>query len=937
MNTNDRTRSGAGHTFILILIFILMSAGIITAGYIYSRNYEQDFRVKAESQLSGIAELKVSELTLWRKERLGDGAVLFKNRGFSDRVRSFLEKPGDVNARLQLQGWLEKYHTAYQYAQVSLFDTRGIQRMLVPPTSEPVDSFTAQNTGAILRGGQVILQDFHRESPDRPIHLAILVPILDESDDSRPLGVFVMDIDPATYLYPYIGRWPIPSQTAETLLVRRDGDDVLFLNEVKFHKNSPLNLRIPLTKTDVPTVKAALGERGIVQGVGYDGEPVTAAVLAVPDSPWYLAAKINIAEEYAPVKKRLWETLAFVGVLLLGSAVAVGFVWRERSARFYREQYEAADTLKRTEEKFRAYIENISDSIWVFDSSLKVTYVSPSVTGIIGYTPGELIDMPSQDCIHPDDLPMVIEAQTRVLEHPGQPVTAQYRVIHKNGEYVHVESTGVSMLDNPAVQGVIIAMRDITERRAVEEITPDIFYSIDLQGNLQRWNHSLETLCGLSVEQMKGRPCLDFVCEEDRPIVAEDIQKVLTNGSATNTYRFIRGDGALIPFHCNGTLILNSRGEPSGFAGFGRDISELQEKERLLRAAKDMAEGATKLKDKFVELVAHDLRSPFTSIIGLLKLLVERIPHIEDAENQNILDRIFKSGDRMIATIDDLLKVSRLQTGQIAPHPRFFKGHMAAAVTIQSLSHNAAQKGVEIINEVPADMRLYADPSLFDEVLLNFLSNAVKFCSRGDKITFFVPPGLKSAIAVRDTGKGVSEKIIPNIFKHEVKTTTPGTAGELGTGLGLPFSNDIMQAHGGELTVESAPGKGSVFCAILPYVKPVALIVDDDELALAVLGEHLKKIGVDVITAVDGEKALEALKDGHPHIVIADINMPEMDGFELLNRLKQEKATSGIPVIVMTASDKEAREKALMSGADDFVGKPFDVADFIPRVRRFVG
>jgi hypothetical protein len=102
-------------------------------------------------------------------------------------------------------------------------------------------------------------------------------------------------------------------------------------------------------------------------------------------------------------------------------------------------------------------------------------------------------------------------------------------------------------------------------------------------------------------------------------------------------------------------------------------------------------------------------------------------------------------------------------------------------------------------------------------------------------------------------------------------------------------------AHGVGLTVESAPGKGSVFCAILPYVKPVALIVDDDELALSVLGEHLGRIGVDVIPAVDGEKAIEALKEGHPHIIITDINMPEMDGFALLAALSKIARQAGYP------------------------------------------
>jgi CheY-like chemotaxis protein len=351
-----------------------------------------------------------------------------------------------------------------------------------------------------------------------------------------------------------------------------------------------------------------------------------------------------------------------------------------------------------------------------------------------------------------------------------------------------------------------------------------------------------------------------------------------------------------------------------------------------------MAEEATRLKDKFVALVAHDLRSPFASMMGLLRLLLERKQaYFEDEESKNISDRIFKNGDRMVAMIDQLLKISRLQTGKIAPHPRFFKAHMAAAVTIGALNHSATQKGIVIINEVPVDMRLYADSALFDEVLLNLLSNAIKFCSRGDRITVFAPVGLKSAIAVQDTGKGIETKMIPNLFKHEITTSTRGTDGETGTGLGLPFSLDIMKAHGGDIAVESAPGKGSAFCAILPYIKPLALVVDDDPDFMLVIKGYLEKVGVDVAEAYDGEQALAFLKERRPHIIILDIIMPVMDGYTLLDRLKKDSATRGIPVIVMTFADRDSHEKAVRCGADDFVGKPLEVEDFIPRVRRFVG
>ncbi|MBF0634093.1 MAG: response regulator, partial [Nitrospinae bacterium] len=447
-------------------------------------------------------------------------------------------------------------------------------------------------------------------------------------------------------------------------------------------------------------------------------------------------------------------------------------------------------------------------------------------------------------------------------------------------------------------------------------------------------NPMWEATLGYAEREILSTPFLDFIHPDDRDATMKEVERQI-GGEATirfiNRYRCKDGDYKWLEW-----MATPSVDKRLLFAA-ARDVTERRQAEINLLAAKEQAEAATKLKDKFVSLVAHDLRSPFASIIGLLKLFAERKSHPEDEMGQKIFERIFASGERMMMMIEDLLKINRLHTGQITPQPKFFKGHIAVAVTIGSLSHNAAQKGILIINEVPVDMRIYADPPLFDEILLNLLSNAIKFCSKGDKITVFVPPGLKSAIAVRDTGKGMDEKTMSNLFKEDMRTTTPGTAGELGTGLGLAFCHDIVKAHGGELAVTSELGKGTEFFVTFPYVRPLALVVDDDPMALLIVRRHLEKIGIDVVEALDGERALAAVKHKPPHIVIADITMPGMDGFALLGHLRHDNATRAIPVIVMTSADGDAREKAFRQGANDFVSKPIDVEDFIPRVRRFVG
>ena len=248
--------------------------------------------------------------------------------------------------------------------------------MAAPETPEPAALHLNQDVAELLRSGRVAFLDFHRDAPDRPIHLAVLVPILDERDGGRPLGVLVLRIDPRTYLYPLIRRWPTPSRTAETLLVRREGNEVVFLNELKFRKNTALKLRSSLENNDMPAVKAALGQEGIVEGRDYRGVPVLGALRAVPDSPWFLVARMDATEVYAPVREYLWMIVVLVGVMILGAGAGVGLIWRHQRSRFYRERYEAAEALRAVSSRQEALLSAVPDIIMEVDTNKVYTWAN---------------------------------------------------------------------------------------------------------------------------------------------------------------------------------------------------------------------------------------------------------------------------------------------------------------------------------------------------------------------------------------------------------------------------------------------------------------------------------------------------------------------------------------------------------------------------------
>lgn len=184
-----------------------------------------------------------------------------------------------------------------------------------------------QKNTELLLSGNIAFQDFYRDNQDQHIYLKVLVPILEDNSSKRLIALLALRINPEEYLYPIIEKWPTPSRTSETLITRREGNGALYLNDLKFQKDAALSLRIPLGRKDVPAVKAVLGETGIVEGIDYRGVRVIADVIAVPDSPWFLVARMDMEEMNAPLRERLLLIIIIVGALFIGAGSSVGFVW----------------------------------------------------------------------------------------------------------------------------------------------------------------------------------------------------------------------------------------------------------------------------------------------------------------------------------------------------------------------------------------------------------------------------------------------------------------------------------------------------------------------------------------------------------------------------------------------------------------------------------
>lgn len=317
-------------TRVLIVIFFILTLSILTAGTLIYRDNAKHFRTKAEHQISAIANLKVAELEQWRSERLADAKTLFNNVIFFNLVQQYFKNPQSKNTRQHLSEWLRKYPDFHDYDQINLIDPQGRIRMSFPADRPPPPLAVRQNIPKILKSKIIEIIDLYRHDQDHRIYLSFFIPIVNPSLKGRAIGVISLRIDPEKYLFPFILRWPTPSQSAETLLVRRDGNQVLFLSELKFEKNAALRFQIPLTRKNEPTVMAVLGRTGIVEGVDYRGTSVISDLRPVPNSPWFLVTKMDITEATSPIKLYGSLIVGMMITLLFATGASLGIIWRKQ-------------------------------------------------------------------------------------------------------------------------------------------------------------------------------------------------------------------------------------------------------------------------------------------------------------------------------------------------------------------------------------------------------------------------------------------------------------------------------------------------------------------------------------------------------------------------------------------------------------------------------
>ncbi|MGH6990946.1 MAG: ATP-binding response regulator, partial [Stellaceae bacterium] len=424
----------------------------------------------------------------------------------------------------------------------------------------------------------------------------------------------------------------------------------------------------------------------------------------------------------------------------------------------------------------------------------------------------------------------------------------------------------------------------------------------------------------------------------DNADIEKELKKRLVLLETSHSFERVRPDG----------MVLEVRRDPiagGGFIAIYTDITERKQAEQELMRAMEAAEAANRVKSGFLANMSHELRTPLNAIIGYSQMLQEEAQDADQADFLPDLAKIENAGKHLLGLINDILDLSKIEAGRMTVFIEEAKVSSVVAEVRGIIEPLAAKNGNRLVVDCPdAADAIETDVTKLKQSLLNLLSNASKFTRNGTIELAIARDGERIVFRIADTGIGMNAEQMARLFQVFAQADSSTTRKFGGTGLGLAITRHFARMLGGDVTVTSEPGKGSVFTLVLPArqneasAQPAAtprravsgdvagewtvLVVDDDEAVHETVGGMLGREGYRVMHARGGHEALAMARQERPDAITLDVMMPHMDGWSVLTALKNESALAEIPVIMLTMLHERAI--ALQLGASGYITKPID-------------
>ena len=628
---------------------------------------------------------------------------------------------------------------------------------------------------------------------------------------------------------------------------------------------------------------------------------------------------------------------------------------------------------KVSEEKLRVLsqiVEDNSNAVIITDKEGKITWVNKSFVTITGYPGEEVIGKkPGAFLQGPETNPLTVSYLRNQIVN-GEPFNAEILNYSKSGEPYWVRIDGQPIINEKGeITGFFALEADITKekesesrfRKALENIGDNV-WEHDFTSGKTYFSKTNNEILGCATNDLSNNQEIWWgsVYEADKVLLIENDRKYRSGTITSHSleYRIVHKDGKIRWVLDRGVVIEKDRnGKPLRITGTHTDITGQKNLESELIRSREHAEMLAKAKETFLANMSHEMRTPMNAIIGMGNQLNKTNL---DEQQHFYLNIINQAADNLLVIINDILDLSKIEAGKLNIEKIGFIPRNVVTNAMQVVMHKAEEKGLQLTNSYcdnDISSILIGDPYRLNQILLNLLSNAIKFTDKG-KVDILLElladnaDAQKIRISVVDTGIGMDNEFINRLFDKFSQESDSVSRRYGGTGLGMSICKELIELMNGTIEVNSTKGEGTsvVLCLefkkgtntdiTLPVIDTVGadvlsgkniLVTDDNDMNRLVASTILKHYGASVMEATNGVEALETITNGIVDLVLMDIHMPVMNGFEAAQLIR--KNNNPIPIIALTANVvKGENEKCIEAGMNDYIAKPFKEDEFIKTI-----
>lgn len=890
--------------FITALILL-----VAFVGHTYYRYEERTIRQEKENELKSIAELKIKQISAWYKDELNDAAVISMNPFLVEVIHKYLNSNSDKS---NLVTHLNQIKAEHGYSDIILTSADGKLLSSTDGALQHVDTAIAKATKQAVKQKSAVSTDVYRCSVHNVTRIDFISPVKDNRNSV--IAVMVFQMNPDDFLYPLLEFWPTPSKTSETYIARKEEDSVIVLNKLRYLETPALSHRYSANDREAAIVKAAQGHIGIHDAIDYRGVKVLAYTSPIIDTPWFMVAKIDMAELFEDAYFEVGIVIILTVCLILLIGVSLSSIYSKRTQKSLRE----------SEERYRDLIENSGDLVCTHDLDGNLLSVNKAVINALGYTLEDILRMNLRDIIVP--------------EMRGR-LSIYLRRIRRNGAahglmYVHT-STGEQRIweynntlrtdgvEKPFVRGM---SRDVTEQKLAEEqlsrsekefrrlsqefqglldAIPDSLMLLDKDLKVVWANRAAAESINEKPEALAGRFCYTLWYGRATPCEPCPVAESFLSGKRRNA-TVTRPDGRI--WDIRTVPLTDEQGRITNVIEVKRDVTEHRQMEAQLRHSQKL-EGIGQLAGG----IAHDFNNVLTAVVGFAGLLQVKMDMSDPL--RHYADELMAAGQRGASLTHQILAFSRKQVLDMKP-----VNLNEIIKNIEAMLHRLVREDISIqINLFSNDLPVFADASQIDQVLINLATNARDAMPDGGKLSIatepfemdreyiemsgYGSPGKYALITISDSGCGMGPETKSRIFEPFFTTKEVGK----GTGLGLAVVHGIVKQHNGYINIYSEVGNGTIFKIYLPLTEHVTeetaknhdepirggnetILIAEDDSALRTLSQSvLSHYGYKVIDAVDGEDAvLKFDKDKDSiKLIILDGIMPNKNGREAFDEIRK--------------------------------------------------